>query len=89
MTKSMIAIAFVSFLGAGCGSDCDKLKKKLCEGQDDATCKAMKTWFDAQMEGPDGKKLSSDEAEVGCKMIMSDDRAMKAYLENAIEKNKK
>jgi hypothetical protein len=86
MTKWIVVSALFAF---GCGSDCDKLKKKLCEGQDEATCTAMKKWFDDQMEGPDGKKLSSDEAEVGCKMIMSDDRSMKAYVENAVEKNKK
>lgn len=86
MLRALIAVAF---LVAGCSNNCDDLKKKLCEGQDEASCTAMKKWFDAQMEGPDGKQLSSDEAEVACKMIMNDDRSMKSYVENARAKNKK
>lgn len=84
--KWLLAIALVT----GCGSDCDKLRKKLCEGQDDATCAAMKDEFDNKfLTGPDGKKLSGDEAEVGCKMILSDDEAVKRLVERSREKVKK
>ena len=78
--------ATISLLVAGCGSDCDKLKKKLCSGQDEATCKAMKAWFDSELTGPDGKALDKDAAELGCKMILDDSEALKAYLNQAKEK---
>jgi hypothetical protein len=83
MTKWIAALALLT---AGCSNECDDLKKKLCEGQDDATCKAMKEWFDSDfLKGPDGKKMSSDEASLGCKMIMADKEA----LTNAIEAAKR
>jgi hypothetical protein len=85
MTKWIVAIALFS----GCGSDCDKLTKKMCEGQDEATCTAIKAWWESELTGPDGKKLSSDEAEVGCKMILDDAEVTKRAVERAREKAKK
>ena len=87
MTKWFVA---VSLLVAGCGSDCDKLKKKMCEGQDEATCTAIKSYFDTSMaKGPDGEKMDSDAMELGCKMILDDKEAMKNLMESASERAKK
>ena len=49
----------------------------------------MKQWFDAQLKGPNGEGMSSDEAELGCKMILSEDKALQGYIENARAKVKK
>jgi murein endopeptidase len=82
MTKWLVLVALVT----GCGNDCDKLEKKMCEGQDDATCTAMKKWFeDDFLTGPKKEKLSSDEASMGCKMILDDDKVAKTFIERAKE----
>ena len=85
MTKWLLAISLV----AGCGSDCEKLRKKICEGADEASCKAMREEFDTKfLRGPNGEKMSGDEAEVGCKMILNDDVAVKRLVERSREKLK-
>ncbi len=85
-------LAFAMLFGTvGCskgGKSCKALSSKLCDGKDDAYCKKTSDWLDKQMTGPDGKKLSSSEADKGCKMILDDDRALAAYKKQVERKVK-
>jgi hypothetical protein len=84
----LIATLSLSFGLAACGGSdntCDQLAKKLCSGKDDATCKKTKAWLDSEMTGPDGKKLSSSDSNLACKMILDDKDAVAGYQEMANE----
>lgn len=74
--------------GGGGGGSCKTLANKLCEGKDKAHCEKTAKWLDSQMTGPDGKKLSSKEANEGCKMIMGDKDSLAAYKKQAEKKVK-
>ncbi len=65
--------------GSSGGSACDDLNKKLCSGKDKAYCEKTHAWLTKEMVGPDDEKLSSDEANMACKMIAGDKDALAAY----------
>jgi hypothetical protein len=91
LTKMIAALSLGSSLtlaACGGGSSCDSLAKKLCEGQDEATCKKTREWLDSEMTGPHHEKLSSGEAAEVCKMILDDKEALGAYTKQASEKAK-
>jgi hypothetical protein len=88
---TLIATLSLSFTLAACGgggNSCDQLAKKLCNGKDEATCKKTKEWLDSEMTGPDGKKLSSSDSNLACKLILDDKDAVEAYQSMASEKIK-
>jgi len=84
----MFGVAGVVGCSGGGGKTCKALAKKLCDGKDEAMCKKTAAWLDKQMTGPDGKKLSSSEANAGCKMILEDDRALNSYKKQVAKKVK-
>lgn len=86
--SSLALCAGLSLSGCKSGNACDKLADKLCDGKDDATCKKIKTWLDSEMTGPNKEKLSSDQASLGCSMILDDKDALEAYKKEAETKAK-
>lgn len=81
MKTLLLGIALALATGAAaCGGDkCEKLAKEICDGKGEADCKEARTWLDGEMVDLDGTKLSKDESNAACEMIMGDDRALSAY----------
>jgi hypothetical protein len=65
---------------AGCGKDkCETLAKEICDGQGDEACKQARTWLEGEMVDLDGSKLSKDQADAACEMILDSEPARTAY----------
>lgn len=78
-----LGLSFTATACGGGGSACDDLAKKICDGKDDAYCKKARTWLDKEMVGPDDEKLTSDEANMACKMIGESNEVVTAYKNQA------
>jgi hypothetical protein len=75
-----LALALAAGGAAGCGKDsCEKLAKEICDGKGDEACTQAQTWLDGEMVDLDGTKLSKDQADAACEMILDDQRALSAY----------
>jgi len=87
LAKTLTLMIGLSLGAAACGGSgggaCDQLNKKLCSGNDKAYCDKTRAWLDKEMVGPNDEKLSSDEANMACKLIASDKDALAAYRHKA------
>jgi hypothetical protein len=74
--------AFLVGCGGGGGKACEELKTKACDGLDAAACGK---WFDEYIrKGPSkDEKLSDEQANVGCKMVLDEPKAVEGYKNRA------
>ena len=89
--RTFVMSAILASALVGCGNHkCDELKTKLCEGLDEGTCKMIKDLFDKSLEkGPTGEKMSDGEKDLGCKVILDDEKTLELYRKTMKERAKK
>jgi hypothetical protein len=84
-------IAFGLIFAAGCKKKeedaCTKLTKKICDGKSGDWCKKAKDVLDKDIfTGPDGKALDKTEKAAACALILSDEKIVGTWVENARKK---